>query len=298
MNKLLRMRLLCGMLTLFILAGGVSVAHAEHAWGKYHWARTTTEFHLPVGNNTTEAWTTILGLVLSDWANQVGKDVSITGGFVESPYPAKTVIPEEISGTAGKACSAVLGTTQVCNGKYGRNGWLGLASIWASGSHITKATAKHNDSYFSRAPYNNQFEKQHVMCQEVAHTFGLGHQSEDFDTSFNTCMDYSTSTADDIRSISPNNHDYGQLEEIYTHTESSSTVKPIASALATQADANPSDDDNQRQWGRLLSQSKNGRSSTYEQTLENGIKIVRHVYWTEETAAKCPACDHRFHDKE
>jgi hypothetical protein len=115
-------------------------------------------------------------------------------------------------------------------------------------------------------------------------------------------MDYYSNTgvnATNTQSTIPNYHDYEQLSKIYNgHVDKSTTVATIASALATQADANPSDDDNQRQWGRLLSQSKNGRSSVYEQTLENGIQIVRHVFWTEETAAKCQACDHRFHDKD
>jgi hypothetical protein len=53
------------------------------------------------------------------------------------------------------------------------------------------------------------------MCQEVGHDFGLGHTSEDGSTQ-NTCMDYSNSPT----SISPNAHDYEQLEIIYAHLDS------------------------------------------------------------------------------
>lgn len=302
MKKLLRVPLLGGALTLFILANGVSVAHATHAWGTYHWGHTTTPFTLPIGDNTTTLdWKDTLAAAITDWATLEGNDVATTGTKVAIPWAEKEVTPGLIAGTAGSRCKAVQGTTQVCNKKYGYNGWLGLAQIWVSGSHITQGTAKVNDSYFSLTKYNNVNEKRHVMCQEVAHTFGLGHQSEN-GSSLHTCMDYFSNTeanATNTQSTVPNYHDYEQLSSIYNaHTDSSSTVATIANAIATQADANTPDDENQRQWGPLLSQSQNGRSSVYEQTLDNGNKIIRHVYWTEEAAAKCPACDHRFHDKD
>ena len=47
------------------------------------------------------------------------------------------VLTAIVGGTSSKRCSMVLGTTQVCNGTYGNNGWLGLASINISGDHIT-----------------------------------------------------------------------------------------------------------------------------------------------------------------
>lgn len=302
MKQLLRVRLLCGVFTLCILANGASTAHANHPWGTYHWAHTSTDsFPLPVGDNTTGDWQEILSLAITGWASLAGNDISTTGSIIAPPWSEQEIIPQLVIGTAGKACKTVTGTTQVCNKSYGANGWLGLATIYLSGNHITKGTAKVNDTYFSTATYNNPNEKRHVVCQEVAHTFGLGHQSED-GTSLNTCMDYYSNTganAGDVRSTIPNYHDYEQLSLIYNaHTDSVSSVSSTAKALATQADTNASDDDNPRQWGQLLHQSTSGRSSVYEQTLENGNKIVRHVLWTEETAAKCPACDHRFHDKD
>lgn len=313
MKKLLRVPLLGGALTLLVLASGVSVAHATHAWGTYHWASKTHPFTLQIGNNLTGTWSPILQKdadgsgVIPDWNAMVGKTKLDASGQPVAEWTKQEIILSKIPGTAGSRCKAVEGTTQVCNNKYGNNGWLGLATIWLSGNHITKGTAKMNDSYFNWATYNNPNEKKHVMCQEVAHTFGLGHQSED-GTSLNTCMDYFSNTggnAENSQSTVPNYHDYEQLSKIYNsdpltggHLDTSTTLAAAASALATQADATDSGDDNQRQWGRLLSQSKNGRSSVYEQTLENGIQIVRHVFWTEETAAKCQACDHRFHDKD
>jgi hypothetical protein len=88
-----------------------------------------------------------------------------------------------------KRCNATSGKIRVCNAAYGNNGWLGLASINVDSSgHITKGTAKMNDSYASYWEVPN--EKSHVMCQEVGHLFGLGHTSED-GLSQMTCKDYS-----------------------------------------------------------------------------------------------------------
>ena len=51
---------------------------------------------------------------------------------------------------------------------------------------------KLNDTYFAMAQYNNPNERAHVMCQEIGHTLGLAHTSED-GSSQSTCMDYSQS---------------------------------------------------------------------------------------------------------
>ena len=141
----------------------------------------------------------------------------------------------------------VAGTTQVCNGSYGKNGWLGLASINIAGSHITRGSAKLNDTYFTTATYNNPNEKLHVMCQEIAHTFGLGHTSEN-GSSQNTCMDYFSNTganATSTLSTNPNLHDFEQLNLIYAHLDSTSTLATIAALAASGAE--PTDD--MENWG-------------------------------------------------
>lgn len=107
----------------------------------------------------------------------------------------------------------VAGKMRVCNAAYGRNGWLGLASIGLDANgHIDRGTAKMNDSYTS---YWTPEEKNHVMCQEIGHVLGLTHTSED-GSSQQTCMDYSR----DPLSQWPNAHDYEELVTIYTHTDS------------------------------------------------------------------------------
>jgi hypothetical protein len=256
-------------------ASTVNVALANHAWGNYHWARTTPQFTLKLGNNVTADWQGHLTKASSDWNNN-------------GNTPLLTAIVAGSSST--KRCGMLAGTTQVCNGKYGSNGWLGLASININGDHITQGTAKMNDTYFTMSTYNNPNERQHVMCQEVAHTFGLDHQSTD-GSSQNSCMDYFSNTganAGSTKSTSPNAHDFEELNIIYSHLDSSTTV---ASLTAGKADVDISDDP--ASWGQLVRQSANGRSSTYERYNADGSYTLTHVYWTDEAAAKCPACDHR-----
>ena len=159
-------------------------------------------------------------------------------------------------------------------------------------SHITQGSAKMNDTYFSTSTYNNPNEKEHVVCQEVAHTFGLDHQSTD-GSSLNTCMDYFSNTganAGSTLSTKPNQHDFDELNIIYAHLDSTTTVAARTSPAASASDV--TDDPNS--WGQLVSQSRNGRSSYYERVNNDGSKTITHVYWTIETATNCPSCDHRY----
>lgn len=256
-------------------------AQANHAWGGYHWARTTPQFTLKLGNNTTTAsWNSHLAQTSSDWNSG------------NSP-----VLTSIVAGGSNKRCSMVVGMTQVCNGTYGKNGWLGLASINITGGvHITQGSAKMNDTYFNTFTYNNPNEREHVMCQEVAHTFGLGHQSED-GSSQNSCMDYFSNTganAGSTISTKPNQHDFDMLNSIYSQLDSTTTVASFGATLAAamgRGDVDVSDDPNS--WGQLVSQSANGRSSTYERHNQDGSKTLTHVFWTIEAAARCKSCDHR-----
>jgi len=279
---------LTGAVSVGLLIAAVSTSsQATHSWGGYHWARTANPFILKLGNNLTAAdWRAHLAQTSQDWNS--------------GHTPVQTSI---VNGTANKRCSMVAGTTQVCNGTYGNNGWLGLASInITGGTHITQGSAKMNDTYFNTATYNNPNEKLHVMCQEVAHTFGLDHQSTN-GTSQNTCMDYFSNTganAGSTLSTKPNAHDFDELNIIYAHLDSTSTVAQIAAEVAAMhqgpgaAHRDIGDDPNS--WGQLVRQSANGRSSTYERENADGSRNVTHVFWTLDAAQRCPSCDHR-HDR-
>ncbi len=273
--KFPRRRSLLAVLALTAFTMFAVVAYASHSWNNYHWARTANPFTLKIGNNVTSNWITQFNTAVSDW------------------NASSVMNLNAVAGTANKRCSMVAGTVQVCNGRYGNNGWLGLASInITGGTHITQGAAKMNDTYFDTATYNNPNEKLHVMCQEIGHTFGLGHTSED-GSSQNTCMDYFSNTganAGSTLSTRPNPHDYAQLEAIYAHLDSSTTI--AASTAGASGAADVSDDPNS--WGQLVSQSRNGRSSTYKRGNADGSETATHVFWTQEAAKKCKSCDHRY----
>lgn len=216
-------------------------ATASHSWGSYHWPRSSNPFTVNLGDNVSGAWDGILGEVAGDWSSSVVLDTPIVAGS-----------------TAAKACKASSGV-QVCNAKYGYNGWLGLAQIWVSGSHIQKAVAKVNDSYFALSTYNRYEAKRHVLCQEVGHTLGLDHQTSQ------SCMDDKNGLFD-ASYMQPNGHDYEQLALIYgSHTDTTTTS-------STSAKGN----------------GKGNGETLFVQDLGNGRKLFTWVYWTEPGAAHGP----------
>jgi len=195
------------LLVVFVLvaSGFGSIVYANHSWGGYHWARTSNPFTLELGDNVASSWDGYLATTASDWSISSVLDTVIKPG-----------------NTRARTCKATNGRVEVCSEKYGSTGWLGVAQIWVSGSHITKGTVRVNDSYFRTSTYNTSAWKNLVMCQEVGHTLGLDHQDEDFGNSnLNTCMDY---TSDPSSNQHPNQHDYDMLESIYEHTDSFSTL--------------------------------------------------------------------------
>ena len=93
-------------------------------------------------------------------------------------------------------------------------------------------------------------------------------------------------------STAPNAHDFDQLRSIYAHLDNTTTVAAASGQAASGADAG--DNDEPKNWGQLVKQSKNGRSSTYERFNKDGSQTITHVYWTLEAAEGCRSCDHRF----
>ena len=212
----MRIRFLCAAATVAAIAAvSAPAAFANHSWNGYHWARQANPFTVKLGDNVSGLWEGMLQTASADWSQSTVMDTSIVAG-----------------GTRAKPCKATLGRVEICSASYGNTGWLGVATVWLqSGSfHIVQGTVKNNDYYFgsSSYAYNNTAEMQHVICQEIGHTFGLDHQSTD-GTSLNTCMDYYHNTsASDTKSTHPNKHDYDELVTIYSHLDSTTTVGAAA----------------------------------------------------------------------
>jgi hypothetical protein len=258
-NKIGSFRFMFMLVLVFALAAFPASVSANHSWGGYHWARTANPFTIKVIDSMTATWDENLNVAISDWNTSSVMNVVKASG--------------NSSPTTRWRCAAAFGKVRACNYTYGNNGWLGVAQIWVSGSHITQGTAKMNDTYFNTAQYNTPAWRQLVICQEVAHTFGLGHQDENFDNpNLGTCMDY---TRDPSTNQHPNQHDYDMLEEIYAHLDSTTTV---GSAPAGFANADVHAVEN---WGQKVHESANGRSALYVRDFGNGFKVFTHVFWAE-----------------
>jgi major membrane immunogen (membrane-anchored lipoprotein) len=239
-------------------AGGKEVTTENHAWSSYHWAIKSTPLRLTLDDNVSQTnpsnpvtnWDTYLTRASSDWSQSSVLDTSV------------------LANQSNASCTPTAGKVEVCNKDYGATGWSGLAQIWITKGrykHITQGLAKMNDRYFGS---NDAAKRAHVMCQEVGHTFGLGHTSED-GSSQQTCMDYST---DSTNSQHPNAHDYEELELIYSHLHSTST-----SASKLPAAAKRGNYDTRDKWGQLKHRDADGKHAVYERQFSDGTLLVTFV---------------------
>ncbi len=251
------------------LAAFASTAAASHSWSSYHWSQASTSApavtvvlgdnltatrstdwpKLLKGSATADGWTS----VVHDWSNLNLFDAGAFGDILDTPWTKGANLSNQ------KRCKPVSGRVEVCNARYGYNGWLGVAQIWVSGGHIGQATTKLNDSYLDGARYDAA-DKQHVLCQEVGHAFGLDHQDES-GADLNTCMDY----ASDLDNAHPNAHDNEQINAIYrSHTDPTATVHTTTKAS-----------------GRV----KRVRKDLYVESFPDGTKVFTFVTWTGPAAA-------------
>ncbi len=178
--------------------------------GDLHWGRKASPFTLQVIDSMTLDWEYQLTESLARWSVPNATNVDVINFSITSANDKRNI---------RKRCSAVDGKLRVCNAAYGNTGWLGMASYYyyTSTGHIVKATAKMNDSY------SMSFEDMnHVTCQEIGHTIGLDHTSEN-GFSQNTCMDYSNSHT----SQWPNEHDLTELLNLYAHLDTQDTYAKI-----------------------------------------------------------------------
>lgn len=238
-----------------VMAAFPLTASASHSWGNYHWARTSNPFNLKVGDNASSAWDSYLNTTISDWSQSSVLDLTKVAG-----------------GAKPRNCRPTSGRVEVCNATYGNTGWLGVAQIWISGSHITQGTVKNNDTYFNTSTYNTSAWRNLVMCQEVGHTLGLDHQDENFNNAnLGTCMDYTNNPGTNQH---PNNHDYQQLESIYAHLDSTTTVGAMPPGFSN---ANVHAQEN---WGEKV--SDNGKTALFVRDFGDGYQVFTFVIWATE----------------
>lgn len=263
---------------LLLFSSLAAVANANHSWGKYHWNKSTSETisnPLKLGDNlNTTNWDNALLSASTDWNNSVLKNTIV-------------------SGTSNSNCDPTSGQIEICNGYYGNNGWLGIASIWATrgkNNHIVQGVVKVNDTYFDTAQYNSQAWKDYVICQEAGHTFGLDHQDESFgNANLGTCMDYTGdpdgTDFNQLDNRHPNQHDYDEIVAIYAHLNSTDDDSNSGNGNGNNGGKKPKksglsvDLDDPSEWGQAIRQDGRGRDSLFKRDLPNGQILITHVIW-------------------
>ena len=290
---------------LFTLVAIPAMANSEigEQWGTYHWPPPTSgPLLVNVHNNTTGPWTlrdgsgkTLVTTVLDDWNDPVSvttKQWQQFGFGSESSQPnvlrdgpahtawtgaAPIFLKQQPGSTASKTCKPSAGWIEVCNYAYGPKGWEGIAQIWTSRDVITQATAKLNDTYLSSNYYSAAelpLERQLVLCQELAHGFGLDHDDEDFtNKNTGTCMDYGNSPRYDEH---PRWQDYRRLQVMYGP---GSSTTAIATSSTTTAASEVALEDDPSDWGQVIERDDKGRPSHYRKDLGNGKKVFTFVVY-------------------
>lgn len=264
-------------------------AAADHSWASYHWpiAGPDQPFEVLTKLNASY-WNEWVDAAVADWD---GNDPDSSG----STDYLKPAIAGEASTTA-RRCNPTAGKVVVCGYAYGFRGWLGVATIWASGNHITQATTKLNESYHNSGTYGSDAWRQLVTCQEIGHDFGLGHQNENFNTDeTDSCMEY---TSDETNNRTPDAHDYQQLQIIYdAHMaegpggggdDGGGNCNPRSPKCSGQDAFNfrevgqpapRATEVRSADWGTAVGFDAHGRPNVFELEVRKGYRKITHVTW-------------------
>ena len=179
------------------------------SWNGYHWSRTGP-LAIELGSNVAAGWSAYVDAAATEWSagNPNLAFVSVAGS------------------TAPAGCNPVYGTVQVCDANYGRNGWLGYATVYTAGTVIVEATVKLNDYYFAAGGFDTPGWKAQTACQEIGHTLGLAHNDTvKTDVNKGTCMDYTNDptgtkgTNGTLANLTPGASDFAALAQIYAHVD-------------------------------------------------------------------------------
>eukprot|EP01006_Ploeotia_vitrea_P063329 TRINITY_DN85333_c0_g1_i1.p1 TRINITY_DN85333_c0_g1~~TRINITY_DN85333_c0_g1_i1.p1 ORF type:complete len:311 (-),score=26.59 TRINITY_DN85333_c0_g1_i1:146-1078(-) len=221
------------MLRCFALLVLVCVASANHQWGNYRMpcqnnalvvkiadCHSTGTFSLPRNpgdsSQITTTWSALLAEVVARWNSIPNIPEGYVSGGQALPFPwnsastspAKAsfeVVPCDTSGAQVESFDRDLGAN---------SGYLGYAQVRTykrPKGVISSAISVMNTGYIGvDYEFSSIRGLQHVLCQEIGHTFGLDHQSES-GADWNSCMDYSR----DLDNPYPNVHDRELLDQMY-----------------------------------------------------------------------------------
>ena len=207
---------------LFVLS---TTAFASHSWNDYHWA----------GDGTTVSPT-----VVDDTSSSL---YDVTAGVDEWAGLGTRIQPTITTASKGNI------TVKEAFSPF----WYGLARIFVEDGHITKGEVKLNTRLLAS---KGEDAADHVLCQELGHVLGLGHNRD----SLTTCMN---DTATLGSATSPNTHDTQQLTSIYGHLDA----------------AAPTTDDGGGGGGGGPPCDKKPDHPKCQSS--NGVWITVHVFWVE-----------------
>ena len=149
---------------------------ASHGWSNYHWQRTSSALkNIPVRRYHSAS----LGPSVQHGNDRLAESVddenqASDGGFRQAPNPSARCVTGQVS------CATELW-------KYGLARFGSIAV--KRGAHLVGRSSQNNT--YSMAQYNNVAWRQLVICQEIGHTFGLGHVNVRINTpNTGSCMDY------------------------------------------------------------------------------------------------------------